>query len=147
VLRISDQQVVSIDTKVQDAGLMRALPPISDDSSALRLVQPSDNVRENPEPRARAATAHSAYAYRAEAKVVPTCYTTPLTPYQRVSVQAGPLPYSGDWLLKKVSHHITANVYTQEIVALCNAQSPTNGAGSSLASGLSASLSVSLSLF
>src|SRR6185503_6247365 len=101
----------------------------------------------DPEPQARAATARSAYAYRAEAKVVPTCYTTPLTPYQRVAVRAGPLPYSGDWLLKKVTHHITANVYTQEIVALCNAQSATDGSGSALASGLSAAMSGALSLF
>jgi hypothetical protein len=146
-LRISDQQVVSIDAHVQDADLMRPLPPISDDTSALRLVPPEDNTREDPESRARAATARSAYAYRAQAKVVPTCYTTPLGPYQRVAVQAGPLPYSGDWLLKKVTHRITPSIYTQEIEALCNAQSPTDGSGSSPASGLSAALSGALSLF
>lgn len=146
VVRISDQQTVSVDTHVQDADLMRALPPISEDSSALRLVRPEDNIREDPEPRARAATARSAYAYRAQAKVVPTCYSTPLAPYQRVAVRAGPLPYSGDWLLKKVTHHITSNVYTQEIVALCNSQSSTDAVASA-ASGLAGAVSGALSIF
>lgn len=147
-LRISDQQEVTIDTHVQDAALMRPLPPISDDSAALRQVRPEDNTREDPEPRARAATTRAGYAYRVRGKVVPTCYTTPLAPYQRVTVQVGPLPYSGDWLLRKVTHRITPNVYTQEIEALCNAQSSTDGGAlSAAASGLSAGFSAALSIF
>jgi hypothetical protein len=145
-LRISDQQVVSIDTHVQDADLIRPLPPISDDASAIRMVRPEDNRREDPEPGARAATARSAFAYRARAKVVAACYTTPLTPYQRVTVRAGPLPYSGDWLLRKVTHRISPNIYTQEIEALCNSQSSTSGSGDG-ATGLSAGFAAALSLF
>ena len=40
-----------------------------------------------------------------------------LTPYNKVRVDAGATPYSGDYLITKVVHRITPSLYSQEIEA------------------------------
>lgn len=124
-MRISDQQLVSAERSYEDETLMGALPQVSGDGAALRQLPPEDAVREDPEPRAEARARMAAYALKMTASVMPGCYDTVLAPYRTVTLRAGDLNYSGDWLIWKVTHRIDASVYTQEIEARRNALSET----------------------
>jgi phage protein D len=127
-LRISDQEEVSYDSSSQDLELLADLPPISDDLSALRLVPPEQSQREDPSLRAKALTRESGYAFRVAGRVIPGAYPKALTPYQKVDIRIGETPYSGPYLLTRVTHRITPSIYTQEFEAKGNGQ-PAAGAG------------------
>lgn len=145
-LRISDQQIVSAESGVQDLTLMR---PLASEQSALRQLAPQDVDREDPQARTRGQTRRDAYAYRLSAQVVPGCYAGVLTPYQKVSVHAGDLPFSGECLLIKVTHRITPSLYTQELEAKIDSASDAEAAaaGAVGALGLSVDFSASISIF
>ena len=135
-LRIADQQVVTAERSSQDQSLLGALPQVSDDGAALREVPPEANTREDPEAQAEGQARAASYALRMSANVLPGCYDPVLSPYRTVTLRAGDLPYSGDWLIWKVRHRIDASVYTQEIEARRNALSETQvGQVFGLASG------------
>jgi len=148
-LRLNDQQVVSSESRTQDLTLMREFPAVSEDQSALRQLLPEDNDREDSEPRTRAATRRASYAYRLSASMVPGCYPAVLTPYQRVSVHAGTTPYSGDYLLTKVTHRLTPSLYTQQFEAKGDSHAEPEAAPESAAggAGVSVSFSASISIF
>lgn len=147
-LRLRDQQVVSAQSRTQDLTLMHEFPAVSDDQSALRQLPPEDNDREDPEVRTRAATRRASYAYRLSARLIPGCYPAVLAPYQRVSVQAGNTPYSGDYLLTKVTHRVTPSVYTQQLEAKSDSRTdPEASAGQVSGGGVSVSFSTSSGIF
>lgn len=128
-LRISDQQIVSAERSAQDQTLLGNLPQISDDQSALRELPPEENTREDPEAEVGSQARRAAYSLKMAARVVPECYDAILAPYRNVTVRAGDTPYSGDWLIHKVSHRITPSVYTQEFEAKRNAVTDTGDGG------------------
>jgi hypothetical protein len=149
-LRIADQRVVSAQRTVQDLVLMRPLPPLRGTPAAQRQVPPGENDREDADARALGQQRRASYAYRIRGKVVPGCYAGILAPYQRVSVRVGTLPLSGEWLLTKVTHSISPNLYTQEFEAKADSvEAPAAaGAGGGVGgAGLSVSFSASLSIF
>jgi hypothetical protein len=148
-LRLRDQQTVSAQTGVGDLTLVRPLPPLPGLVAAKRLVRPEENDREDPETRARASARRAAYAYRASGKLVPGCYPAALVPYQRVAVEVGDLPLSGEWLITKVTHRITPDVYVQEFEAKCDSRQDTaaNAAPTAGGAGLPVDFSTSISVF
>ncbi len=131
-LRISDQQVVSAERSVQDERLLRALPTVPESSTALRDLPPEKSTREDPEAEVTAQARRASYSLTLDARVEPGCYDAVLTPYRTVSVQAGDTPYSGTWLLHRVTHTITPSAYTEEIQA--RRQGLSDVAGGELAS-------------
>lgn len=147
-LHIVDGQIQSAQSGPRDLTLLRPLPPLAGASGASRLLRPEDDDRDDPGERTTGDARQSAWAYRASGKLVAGCYAGVLAPYRRVPVEAGDLPLSGEWLIAKVTHHITPSVYTQQFEALADslnepgAPAPDGGAG-----GLSVSLSASLSIF
>jgi hypothetical protein len=146
-LRISDGQSVTSETAVQDLTLMRPLPPL-DSAEAIRQVAPEDNDREEVDARTRGQARRRSYAYNVKGKVVPGSYGGVLQPYQRVAVRVGNLPLSGEWLISKVTHTITPNLYSQEFEAKADSREDTAAAaGASSATGLSGGASASLSIF
>jgi hypothetical protein len=148
-LTLTDQRIVSTEAHTQDLALMRPLPPVAEDQSALRQLPPQANDREDPEQRARAETRRASYAFRISGRVVPGCYDAVLAPYQKVRVQAANTPYSGDYLLTKVTHRITPSIYTQQFEAKGDSRSEPEPppAGAAGPGGVSLSFSASLSLF
>jgi hypothetical protein len=133
-IRISDQQVVSSQASFEDEALMGALPAISNNTGALREPPPDEIRRENPDAVAQAQTRASAYAHRVTGQVKSGCYPAVLAPYRKVTIRAGDLPQSGDWLLWSVRHRITPMTYTQHFSARRNALSEaSSGATSALA--------------
>lgn len=147
-LRAEDQGQESADTSQQESALLRDFPAVPLDRQATRLLPPEENHPETVAARTAGRAARSAAAYRLAAKVMPNCYSTVLTPYNKVSIRAGDSPLSGDWLLTKVTHRITPSLYTQEIEARSDSHAdtatppdPAGGAG-----GLSLGFSASFSL-
>ena len=128
-LRLSDQQIVSEETRIADLQLMREFPALTDDDAALRLLPPEEHDREDIASRTTAETRRASYAYRLSARVVPGSYAGLLQPYQKVRVLAGDTPYAGEYLLTKVTHRITPSVYTQEFEAKCDSASDPQGGG------------------
>ncbi|HEY8613422.1 MAG TPA: hypothetical protein VIL69_19335 [Roseomonas sp.] len=145
-LRIADQGIVSVETTQQDVGLMRPLPPVSNDQTALRLLPPTENAQEDPAAPSAARTLSAAYAYKVTGRVVPGCYAGVLAPYQLVLVRVGDLHLSGNWLLTKVRHRISPDLYAQEFEALCDGQEDPAAAATPGPNGLSVALSASLSV-
>ena len=137
-LTISDQTIVSSERSFEDQDLMGDLPALSGDPGALRELPPEDNAREDPDEAAAGQSRRESYGLRMMASLVPGCYDAVLSANDVVTVKAGTLPQSGDWLVHKVTHRITPSVYSQEIEAKRNAQTdPGSGALSlSGASGL-----------
>lgn len=145
-LRVDDQGAVTSDTSQQEQALLREFPAQPLEQTAVRLLPPEDNDREDLDSRTAGRAGRASFAYHMTAKVVPGCYRTVLTPYNKVSVRAGDSPLSGDWLLTKVTHRLTPSVYTQELEAKSDSQAdpaaPATGPG-----GLSPESAASLSLF
>lgn len=146
VLRVDDQGVTQFETSAADLGLMRNLPALPADLTPRRLLNPSDNSREDPSAAATAQARRRGYVYKLSSEVVSGCYPAVLTPYQKVRVDAGATPYSGDYLLTKVVHRITPSAYSQSFEAKCNSTSEVSGAAVAEALGGGLNLSVSVSV-
>jgi hypothetical protein len=148
-LRIADQQVETATVSLRDLPLIRSETPVGEGSTATRLVAPENNDREDPESSARGRARRQSYALRVTGRIVPGCYGGILAPYQRVLVRAGTTGLSGEWLLTKVTHTITPDVYTQQFEAKADSrEAPASAAGAlGGAAGLSVEFSASLSLF
>lgn len=149
VLRVDDQGVTTFETSAEDLGLMRTLPARPADLTPRRLMNPSDNTRQDPVAAATAQARRHGYVYRLTSQVVPGAYAGVLTPYQKVRVDAGATPYSGDYLITKVTHHITPSLYTQELEAKTDSVSEVSAAAvaEALGGGVQVSVSVSGGIF
>lgn len=149
VLRVDDQGVTSFETSAADLGLMRNLPALPADLTPRRLMNPSDNTREDPVAAAAAQARRNGYVYKLASHVIPGCYGGVLAPYQKVRVDAGATPYSGDYLITKVIHRITPSLYTQELEAKTDSVTEISGAAvaEALGGGLQLSVSASVGIF
>lgn len=145
VLRVDDQGVTTFETSAGDLGLMRNLPALPADLTPRRLMHPSDNTRADPAGATTARARRNGYVYRLTSRVIPGCYAGLLTPYQKVRVDAGATPYSGDYLITRVVHRITPSVYTQELEAKTDSVTEVSGAAVAEALGGGLQLSVSAS--
>jgi phage protein D len=135
-LRISDQQIVSAEQRHQDETLLGDLPAVSGDDAALREVPPEEATREDPAAQVASQNRNAAYSVKMNARVVPGCYEGVLAPYRTVTVRAGDTPYSGVWLIRRVTHRVTPSIYTQELEARRNALSATESGALSAISGV-----------
>jgi hypothetical protein len=135
VLRINDQGVTKFETSAEDLGLMRALPAVPAKLTPRRLLHPADNQRQDPKSAATGQARRRGYVYHLKGRVVPGCYGAVLTPYQKVRVDAGATPYSGDYLITKVVHRITPSLYTQELEGKTDSVSDVSAAAVAEAAG------------
>ena len=149
MLRLGDMSETTFETSASDLGLMRDLPAVPDDLTPLRLLPPGDNEREDPEPAVTSRARTAGYAFKLSSQVVPGCYGAVLTPYQKVAVEAGATPYSGEYLITKVVHRITLSIYSQEFEAKSDSRTdvPASPVAEAAGGGLSVSFSASVSIF
>jgi hypothetical protein len=149
VLRVNDQGVTTFETSAQDLGLMRDLPATPADLTPRRLLHPADNQREDPTAAVSGQARRRGYVYHLRSRVLPGCYGAVLTPYNKVRVDAGATPYSGDYLITRVVHRITPSLYTQELEAKTDSTSKVSGAAvaEALGGGLGVSVSASVGVF
>jgi hypothetical protein len=106
-------------------------------------------MRADPTAAATGQARRNGYLYRLTSHVIPGCYGAVLTPYQKVRVDAGATPYSGDYLITKVVHRITPSLYTQELEAKTDSVTEVSGASvaEALGGGLQLSVSASVGVF
>jgi hypothetical protein len=149
VLRISDQGLVTFETSPADLGLMRNLPAVPADLTPRRLLHPADNTRENPDGAVRGQARRKGYVYRLSSQVVPGCYGVVLSPYNKVRIDAGATPYSGDYLITRVVHRITPSIYSQDLEAQTDSVTEVSAAqiAEALGGGVSMSVSASVGIF
>ncbi len=149
LLRVDDQGVTTFETSAADLGLMRNLPARPADLTPRRLLHPSDNTRADPTAAVTARARRKGYVYTLSSHVIPGCYGGVLAPYQKVRVDAGATPYSGDYLITRVVHHITPSVYTQELEAHTDSITEVSAAdvAEALGGGLKLSVSASVGIF
>jgi hypothetical protein len=149
VLRVSDLGLVTFETSPEDLGLMRSLPAMPADLTPRRLLHPADNARDNPEGAVRAQARRKGYAYRLSSQVVPGCYGAVLSPYNKVRVDAGATPYSGDYLITRVVHRITPSIYSQDLEAQVDSVTQVSAAqiAEALGGGVSMSVSTKFGIF
>jgi hypothetical protein len=134
-LRISDGSIASSTASASDIGLGGDRPAVPDDLAPLRMLPPHDSLREDPEQAVKGRAREDSYAFKMTSNVVPGGYGGVLTPYIKVRVECGKTPYSGDWLITKVVHHITPSLYSQRFEAKSNGSTDVEGGG-----GLSSAL-------
>lgn len=148
-LRIDDQGVTRFETSAEDLGLLRDLPAVAADLRPRRLLHPADNTCEDPEAAATAQARRRGYIYHLSGQVIPGCYGAVLSPYNKVRVDAGATPHSGDFLITKVVHRITPSVYSQRIEAKSDSVTAVSTApvAEVLGGGLSLSFSASVGIF
>ncbi|WP_313915798.1 hypothetical protein [Tahibacter sp.] len=148
-LSIDDQGVASLQNGASELGLLRDLPAVPLDLRPRRLLHPADNTRADASAALEAQARRDGYVYRLTSQVVPGCYAAVLTPYQKVRVDAGATPYSGDYLIERVTHRITPSQYSQELEAKADSVSAASSedVAEALGGGLSLSFSASVGIF
>jgi hypothetical protein len=128
-MRADDRGVTRFAASAEDLGLMRTLPALPAGLTPRRLLDPSDNTSEDPEAAATAQARRDGYVYTLSSQVIPESYAGILTPYQKVRLDAGATPYSGDYLITRVVHRITPSLYSQQLEAKANSTTEISGAG------------------
>jgi hypothetical protein len=149
VLRIDDQGATDVETSAEELGLIRELPAVAADLRPRRLLHPADNTREDPVAAAAAQARRRGYIYHLSGQVVPGCYGAVLSPYNKVRIDAGATPHSGDFLITKVVHRITPSLYSQQVEAKSDSVTAVSTApvAEGLSGGLSLSFSASVGIF
>lgn len=117
-LDMTNGQVVTVSATPDSQKFLAQLPAVESGKEAQRLADPRDGTRHKPDVTAAANTERSLYAFRVTGRVVPERYTGVLAPYQLITVLAGATGSSADYLLRKVTHTLSRNLYTQEFEAL-----------------------------
>jgi len=128
-LRLSDGKVASFQATATDVGFGGDRPAVPDNLAPLRLLPPHASLREDPEEAVKGRAREEGYAFKMTSNVVPGGYGGVLTPYIKVRVECGKTPYSGDWLITKVVHHITPSLYSQRFEAKSNGSTDVEGGG------------------
>jgi hypothetical protein len=147
LLRTDDQGIATFETSPEDLGLMRDLPAAPADLTPRRLLHPADNTREDPTAAATAQARRNSYVYQLTGRVVPGCYPAVLTPYNKVRVDVGATPYSGDYLITKVIHRISPSLYSQEIEAKTDSVTEVSASPVAEASGAPQSSAATVGVF
>lgn len=131
-MRFSDRSIVSRSIRHRDVELMGEESALEDvqEPAATQVLEPRQggtmDLRQATAARAR----RTSYAYEATGKVRTECYGGILRPYQVVTVQAGNMPQSGDYIIFKVEHSLTRSVYSQSFSLKRNAKSRKHGPSS-----------------
>lgn len=119
-LSISDKQIVSRTSHLQDLDLIAPKPTQKKDQTGTQVLAPDQNDEDDPDRAVQAAALRTSYSLRATGRVIPGCYGGVLRPYQLVTIRVGDTGLSGNYLLTKATHRITPSLYAQEFTAKRN---------------------------
>ena len=96
---------------------------------ATRILPPGNDATIDAESAVRAAAERFAYAFRVEGHVATGRYPAALAPYRVVTIKGVNDELSGDYLIRRVRHHITRSIYAQRFLVARNARSKGGGGG------------------
>jgi phage protein D len=132
-MRFSDRSIVSRTVRHRDVELMGKESAIeSVQEPATQVLAPRQGGTMDLRQAATAQAQRTSYAYEATGKVRTECYGDILRPYQMVTVQAGNIPQSGNYIIFKVEHNLTRSIYSQSFSLKSDAKSQRHGPSSSV---------------
>jgi phage protein D len=135
-LRITDQEIISGDSGSDDAeslGDGSLVESSSDISQVILPPQIGESVDIDQATRARAISA--GFAVTGSGNTREDYYPDVMSPYRLVTLLGGNSPVSGDYLITRVTHTITRNIYKQSFKLSRNARTESTGPGGSSSSG------------
>jgi hypothetical protein len=95
-----------------------------------RMLPPGASRNVNVQNKVLSASKKAAYALHAEGEVMKDTYPAVLRPYQTVQLLGVNGKFSGQWLVRQVTHTLTRNSYGQTFELQRDAESAGTGAGS-----------------
>jgi hypothetical protein len=119
-LSISDKQITSRTSRLQDLDLLAPQPTQRPSDIGSQVLSPYANDEDDPRRAVQAAAQRTSYSLRATGHVIPGCYAGVLQPFKVVKIRAGTTGLSGNYLITKATHRITPSLYTQEFSAKRN---------------------------
>jgi phage protein D len=99
---------------------------------ATRILPPGADGAIDADTAVRAAAERFSYAFRVEGHVATGRYPAALRPDRVVTVKGVNSELSGDYLIRRVRHHLTRSIYAQRFVVARNARSTGGGGGLSI---------------
>jgi phage protein D len=104
-------------------------PAYSDESSTGQDYLSPHDLDEDPSRATSAATTRSAYSVHATGRTLPDCYNGILVPFDVVTVQAGPMQHSGNYVITKVHHRVTRSLHSQEFTLVSDSRATVSSGG------------------
>lgn len=123
-LSIRDRTVTTRTSRLGDIDLLGDQASYQRESdTADQLLPPGLGESVDPDQAVSAEAGRSSYSLDATGSIIGSCYGSVLRPYQVVTVQGGNSRASGDYVISRVSHHLTRSFYSQEFGLRRNAVS------------------------
>jgi hypothetical protein len=129
-LKITDKSITEETVNATDAELMGDETAEESSEADMQILPPHQGESVDLNTAVTAVVQNASYSYEVTGQLLEDTYTGVLSPYRVVSLQAGNTPVSGDYLITKISHKITAENYTQSFTMKRNARSTPFGSGS-----------------
>lgn len=107
-------------------------------NTGIQIIHPWDEDTVDLDQLVKAEAERSSYAFDATGNIITYFYTGVLTPYRLVTIKGANQRSSGNYLISKVTHNLTASNYSQAFTVKRNARSA--GAGSSSLTNLAGSI-------
>lgn len=120
-INLSDKTVLTRTSEVLSESVFTSQAMQGIDPATLGLdFLPAGFTPGSPDPQEAvdAQAGRSRYQFEATGSVIPGCFKTVLSPFLIVNIQAGQTPLAGHYLVKKVTHRIDRNQYTQDFTVM-----------------------------
>ncbi len=128
---VTNKNVISATANFQDEEMLGDDPALESDMEAgTRILHPWRVGSDYLEAAVASEAGRSAYAHDGSGKVRFGCYPGVLQPYRVVTIKAGKIKNSGDYILTKVTHTVNRSSYEQAFQCKRNAESSLSGGGS-----------------
>jgi hypothetical protein len=128
-IRLIDKQLVAATARPSAAARLGDEPTVPDRDAGEVLLSPYRDAGIDPQRAAAAEADRSSYSDEATGEVVPGCYGGILEPYRVVPARGVDAQRSGNYLIHRVTHHLTRSRYSQRFVLRRNASSSGAGGG------------------
>jgi hypothetical protein len=128
-LSIGDRAVAQGRSQTRNLELLGAEPSVPG-AGGRRLLPPDEACCLAPAEAAQVAAERDAYSFEARGALTAVCYPAALAPYRVIAVRGANTRLSGQYVIRRVTHHLDRWRYLQEFVLIRDARS--GGAGGSL---------------
>jgi hypothetical protein len=138
-LSLKDKTIKKSTSSFAELDLLGDEPAFQEETNtAIQIIHPWDEDTVDLEQLVKAEAERSSYAFDATGNILTNIYTGVLTPYRLVTVKGVNQRSSGNYLISKVTHTLTASNYSQAFSVRRNARSA--GAGGSSLTDLAGSI-------
>ncbi len=136
-LSIRDRTVTTRTSRLADIDLLGDQTGYQRESDTADQLLPAGlGESVDPDQAVSAEAGRSSYSFDATGSIIGSCYGSVLRPYQVVTVQGGNSRASGDYVISRVSHHLSRSFYSQEFGLRRNAVSQSESRVADAARGI-----------